>query len=124
MDPLKETATGNKEKAVRAISIDKVNNFEVIGNDKLIEMFADEVTRRKNQFKIDFTPVIAPVIRSPSVLSIMKALDRGTGPLKIYDTDWGGTKTRSRSRSRSRSNSLKPGVGVDRSSSHLVKKYI
>ncbi len=113
LDPLpkeQQTATDIVEKAVRAISIDKVNNFEVIENDKLIEMFADEVTSMKNQIlagdiKITnlavlealsnpgslindvTTPVIAST-RSPSVLSIMKALDRGTGPLKIYDTNW------------------------------------
>ena len=103
LDPLpkeQQTATDIVEKAVRAISIDKVNNFEVIGNDTLIEMFADEVRRRKNQIEIGqslsipltlmndvTTPVVTPG-RSPSVLSIMKALDWGTGPFKIYDTNW------------------------------------
>ena len=94
LDPLpkeEQSATDIVENAVRAVSIDKVNNFEVIGNDKLIEMFADEVNLfpgRKNQIEIGHTnsvlkgihslsntrspmnDVTTPVIASASVLNV------------------------------------------------------
>ena len=111
----KHTSTDIVENAVRAISTNQMKHFQVIDNDELIGMIANEVDHHKpqikeeekhsiNQTKPQSTAKPAPVsttvnigsslqsdegsLKAASIQSIRDRLSKARGPVKIFGSHW------------------------------------